>query len=53
MLSTTVVKFCVRRLGIPESDIRRIDVLPFVHAYRVRMWNHRRIFVTAQEVHTC
>lgn len=47
---SAVVRFCITRLGIPESDIKKVEQNYIALLYRVTLWNHRRILVTEEMV---
>lgn len=46
----TVRRYCIERLGIAESDIRRVTVFWSSWQYVVRLWNHRKLILDAESV---
>lgn len=45
-----VRRYCIERLGIAESDIRRVTAFWSSWQYVVRLWNRRKLIVDAESV---
>ena len=46
-----LTRYCIERLGLPESDLRRFRYFLNFDACEVETWNRRRLHVTGREVH--